>query len=898
MPNNIIVTAGIVAVVTLSGIAGGQQTQPAPTLFRSDVRMTVYVYDDGQDIPRELARELGRMPAAGAIEIPAGQAWEVDISAPDFAAAKDAVIAQLSDLGRRGLCPGVQLTDGATDADVEALAKVEGLKALAVDAGKITDKALATMAGVRGLREVRLTYCNRLTPGGAGALAALPDLSRLAVIDCSGTTNELIAKLRGSASLKRLALTGGELDARCLGDLTELKALESLKLWQAHWLRDEHLAKIAQMKSLTELNLRGSDGLRGRGLADLAALPNLRSFVTTNAVIYGHEGPAADDAWLEQLAKFPALRCLRLANCSRVTAAGLGKLRQLTGLEELELVGLEKENLTKDGQSGSDRPVDNALACLGAMTGLKSLALSGEFALTETMAAQIGRCSALERVSIEEATGVGDECLAAWSKLPNLWELRLDSCPEVTAKGVEHVAKLAKLRVLYLGGCERLRGADLAPLAALTNLEELDLQRATALTNDLSPLGKLTRLRVLVLYGCTGLEDGALAGLRTLTGLGELHIHGCDKLTDAGLADLAAMTGLHTLYLGGSKMGDGACQSIARLGNLRTLHAEGCGLLSDKGLACLAPLRNLTGLYVLDAESISGTGLASLAATTALRELELDGKGLTDEGLKAIGALQGLRSLRLSDCPRITDAGVQALGKLARLDSLTMPGADLVTDAGIAALEPLAELEALDLSATALTDKALESMAKLTNLRYLTLTAAGKITDAGLKALSRCKGLQTLDIAGNETCTGAGVGALAALPRLYSLILTPCPGLTDGGLADLAKSTALETLYLDGAGKISDAGVQALAAAPRLACLQLGQCEQITDLSLKALAGMASLESLTISSADKLTPAGVLKLADAPALRDLKPVDSDEVSPMTPVLTRVIAAGAAWTGSN
>ncbi|MCY2930084.1 MAG: hypothetical protein NTV86_11435 [Planctomycetota bacterium] len=274
MHHRMILAAGVFGVMSVLTTAGAQETQPAPASFRSDVRMGVYVYDDDSSP----ARELGRMPAASPIEIPVGREWEVSLSAADFAAAKDALVAQLTELGRRKLCPTVGLTDGATDADVEALAKVEGLTALAVDAGKITDKALARMATMSGLREIRLTWCRRLTPGGVAALGALPALSRLSVDGCAGMSNDLAAKLRAFPALKNLTLSGEALDARCLGDLGELKALESLHLLDARWLRDEHMAKIAQMKALTELNLAGCNGLRGPGLAALAALPPLKTF--------------------------------------------------------------------------------------------------------------------------------------------------------------------------------------------------------------------------------------------------------------------------------------------------------------------------------------------------------------------------------------------------------------------------------------------------------------------------------------------------------------------------------------------------------------------------------------------------------------------------------------------
>ncbi len=470
MRNWIVVAAGIFGMVSLGGVAGGQETHPAPLLFRSDVRMAVYVYDAGQ-----AARlEIGRTPGTRPIEIPAGREWEVVLTAADFATAQAAVVAQLTELGRRKLCPAVQLTEGATDADVEALTRIEGLTSLAITAGKITDKALAAMATMSGLREIRLYGCDRITPGGVGALAALPALTRLAVCECSGMANALATKLRGFPALKRLTLTGNGLDARCLDDLAGLKALESLKLLEARWLRDEHLAKIARITGLAELSFSGCDGLHGIGLGVLGALPGLKTFVIAEPAAAIDKGPSVSDAWLEELAKFPSLRRLHLAECSGLTEGGLANLQRLNGLEELELAGLRAQT-------------EKGLGCLDSMSNLKSLDLSGEFSVTEALASQIARCTKLEKLSLPDA---GDDgALVFLAKLKSLQELRLDDCPSVTAKGLEQVGTLAKLRVLRLGGCTQLGDAGLSPLAALTNLETLDLGGA-ALVNGLAPPGQ------------------------------------------------------------------------------------------------------------------------------------------------------------------------------------------------------------------------------------------------------------------------------------------------------------------------------------------------------------------------------------------------------------------------
>ena len=87
---------------------------------------------------------------------------------------------------------------------------------------------------------------------------------------------------------------------------------------------------------------------------------------------------------------------------------------------------------------------------------------------------------------------------------------------------------------------------------------------------------------------------------------------------------------------------------MARLPHLATLRLCDCKAVSNKGLRALARLPSLTALHL--------TGATHVVAAFGRVDAWLV---LTDKGVRALGALSGLRDLTLDGCPRVTDKGVQ-----------------------------------------------------------------------------------------------------------------------------------------------------------------------------------------------------------------------------------------------
>ena len=183
---------------------------------------------------------------------------------------------------------------------------------------------------------------------------------------------------------------------------------------------------------------------------------------------------------------------------------------------------------------------------------------------------------------------------------------------------------------------------------------------------------------------------------------------------------------------------------LARLPHLHSVDFSD-GTFSAAGLADLGRLPHLKFLMFSRAE-LQVDGLVILKDLDQLEALTFyDCRGITDEGVRHLGGLIGLKRLsfysneilrRPPDAQRcITDGGVVHLKRLVRLESLDLFGHDL-SDASVPILTGMTELQELALSGHGLTDAALDGLAGLAKLRKLRLFET-TVTTNGVAALKR-----------------------------------------------------------------------------------------------------------------------------------------------------------------
>ena len=454
----------------------------------------------------------------------------------------------------------------------------------------------------------------------------------------------------------------------------------------------------------------------------------------------------------------------------------------------------------------------------------------------------------------------------------NLRALDVTFCP-FEDRSMKFIAGMKKLRKLLLR--DTLADAGLEHVAALTDLEELDLHGTEISDAGLGYLKNLTRLRKLNLLGA----DVTDAGLEQLSGLRELEELNLyrTKITNAGLEKLKRFPRLRELDLRYTRATQAGVEDLraalpdARLAFLdlapsTSVSAESAPKLSGEGdLAVADWIRAMGGRAAVSNGMLEEVSLASTAVTDSqlenlhglehLKVLDLQATEVGDLGLEHLSGLSALRELTLSHT-LTSDAGLHHLSSLESLRKLRL-GYTLVEGSGLAALENRSGLEELSLIGSPVKDKGLAALAAMSSLTRLSL-AYTDITDEGMSRVGALENLTRLDLSGADV-GDEGLVYLRKLAGLKELSLS-YGRFTDEGLANLEKLDMVRT-------RLTDAGLVKLAEIKTLTSLNLDYTS-ITDAGLPVLAGLSNLGELSLDSAN-VTDEGAQHLASMPLLRKL-----------------------------
>ena len=222
-------------------------------------------------------------------------------------------------------------------------------------------------------------------------------------------------------------------------------------------------------------------------------------------------------------------------------------------------------------------------------------------------------------------------------------------------------------------------------------------------------------------------------------------------------------------------------------------------LTSDvRDLSDLSICRGLTSLTL---HEVYGIDFSVLEELTSMETLDLSDCTVSSGGLRAIGTLEKLTTLKLSNCA-ITD--VSALANLTNLQVLDLSG-NVITD--ISSLSGLTALTDVNLNGNAITSiSSLASAASLTRLditgnQVTSLTPLSNKTSlkellasqngiSDLSPLSTCTALETLQISNNA------VTDLTPLASLSSLVTLEANQNSIATLPDFSAATALSKVSL------------------------------------------------------------------------------------------------------
>lgn len=314
-------------------------------------------------------------------------------------------------------------------------------------------------------------------------------------------------------ALEVLRVRAAQIPASDLAGVCRLTDLRQLHLHDAA-VSDALIKDLASSaRQLAQLSLRNTPELTDRGVAELAALPELTHLALLEQQITG--------AATKSLANMSQLQALDLRMSHNVHAADLAVLASLPKLTELKLGGyaIDDAVLSTVAQFPQLHSLTIEDASIGA-AGLAHLAAGPAAAQVDELA--FVRCA-----------GLTDDACLVLKNFPRLAGLSLRDVP-VTGRFLQQLPHRDQLQRLALSqtyvtaeaidalsACSRLRRLDLSRtflnldlterLAGLSGLEYLDLSECGLDDAMIAPVVEMKQLKTLIVDGNPGLSPDVTA---------------------------------------------------------------------------------------------------------------------------------------------------------------------------------------------------------------------------------------------------------------------------------------------------------------------------------------------------------------------------------------------------
>jgi internalin A len=229
-------------------------------------------------------------------------------------------------------------------------------------------------------------------------------------------------------------------------------------------------------------------------------------------------------------------------------------------------------------------------------------------------------------------TRITDQGMQELRKLPGIVDLNLYFAEYVTDEGLAAIRGWKKLKRLNVHGT-KITDTTLEHIAGITTLEQLNIGSAMVTDVGLERLTSMPNLKELTMGG-NKLGDAGLQALRQMPGLTYLDLNGRQgtdaniwaiSMSDRGLDAVLSLKELRELRFGCTFLGVGVEGN--RLATVSAINVTTRWLERMKSLPKLERLK-LQGCIRVDDDS-----LAVLASFPALREVDLKGTSVTENGL-------------------------------------------------------------------------------------------------------------------------------------------------------------------------------------------------------------------------------------------------------------------------
>jgi hypothetical protein len=626
----------------------------------------------------------------------------------------------------------------------------------------------------------------------------------------------------------------------------------------------DQLAAIAALPRTTKgVQLRNLDDAAVEELAHRCPeLETLQLWCSTAARRAG-DGAAVSvtERAFAAIATLARLRRLELYGTVDVTGAGLRELERLPLLEALRLQSFDV--------------ADEHLATLANWPSLRELSLAFNHVLGPDGIAAIGRCVGLRRLSLRATPGQPRGSYAPLAALRELEELDLGGINVMTRTFADEATGR---RLGWRNGGEPLRGGGVRKdvLQDWPRLTTLSLHSAFELEADVGKLlhERYPRLRSLDLSGCRAIDDTTIVYVVGIPGLRQLRLDDCPGIGEPSIGLLAANVRLREVRLGAA--------AWPTLANVEAL------LRTGKNVVWTPPADRAAGFAALQAKYAAALAAPRSEQVRTVAELEalpgdvtrIECRELGDRAAALLGKRTNLVAVELiGDAPddRLTAKGLAAICALPKLESLELLNLGELSGADLRALGGLRSLRSLRCVDLALDDAALEALAAgAPALERLSLVACPSFGGRGMAAIGHCGALKRLELPKATQLDADALAHAGALRQLEELDLSGNPGLHDRAMMPLQHCTALRRLNVADAPFTSKA-LQALAGLRGVEALDLsGNAELVSSALLHV---PVTVRELALDRCGALDANAAALLRDRfPSLRELRLADNEWVT--------------------
>jgi hypothetical protein len=483
--------------------------------------------------------------------------------------------------------------------------------------------------------------------------------------------------------LNTLNLYGANISAKGLDLLTKLKALE--RLYCPDSLNDSGMTAISKLTSLKSLYIIGNNTVTNKGLTQLSNLKFLDN-LGLNAVNMTDEGlknlgGLAFLRYLSLVGNFTNDAFIYLNNAKSLKSIQIeiskfddGGMKNLSNLTQLE-------NFNAHRMSGI---TDSGVAYLKNMTNLKNLDFWAA-KLTDSSMQVLGKIHTLEYLNLPTS---------------------------FTDEGIKFITDLKNLKFFWIGRStiSPLTDESLRYIGQLKNLEELNIGGAGFSDEGMQSIAKLIKLKRLWLLKADMLTNKGLDELAKLESLTDLYLGSDTKITISGIKALNSLKTLKSLNLGDVHQDNSTAMDISGLTELETLKIT---------LHCIHRM-DMTTVY----DSFREQDLAFLSNLKNLTSVQITGRGITDSAIKNLSELENLELIIISTGGEtlLTDASLKDVTKLKKLSSIFIMTGH-ITDKSLEYLAELPSLRRIELTSdVAFSAKAVRNLkAKNPNIEQLQL---------------------------------------------------------------------------------------------------------------------------------------------------------------------------------